>query len=285
MSKFACLIGFFIILSVSGNLHASDSILFPDFTLKKTQEESVILTSFPWTQRSDLQYNKSASVFWNQKYRTEVGQISIIPLELISYDYNNKTEKADVGSINEYHSAIRLRSAFYRNFCVYLGFGYSMLEIDQSTDSSDAFERLDGYHFAGGFEAGFPLGRSFTLEFMGEWKMWEGSGGIPGSRNLVYGNRLQFQLMFLVEIFGGSRSSALNIGVGAGMHFYEEIWTLNTTKYTISPNNTNSLDNGSEAYDVIGALYYSVGRLLNIGVEVKPVGIFEARIVFSFIFM
>ena len=91
--------------------------------------------------------------------------------------------------------------------------------------------------------------------------------------------------MFLVEIFGGSRSSALNIGIGASAHFYDEVWTINTTEYTISPNNTNSLDNGSEAYDVIGALYYSVGRLLNIGVEVKPIGIFEARIVFSFIFM
>ena len=285
MSKYACLIGFFIILSVSGNLFASDSTLFPDFTLKNAQDESLIFSTFTWTRRSDLQYNKSASVFWNQKYRTEVGQISVIPLELISYDYNNKTEKADAGSINEYHSTLQLRGAFYKNFCVTLAFGYSMLEIDQSTDSVDTFEKLGGYHFATGINAGFPLGRFLTVEFMGNWKMWEGSGGTDTLRNLVYGNRLQFQLMFLVEIFGGSRSSAFNIGIGAGAHFYHEVWTLNTTKYTISPNNTNSLDNGSEAYDVIGAMYYSAGRFMNIGVEVKPLGIFEARIVFSFIFM
>ncbi|MCD4657748.1 MAG: hypothetical protein K8S87_09420 [Planctomycetes bacterium] len=285
MSKYTCLIGFFIILSASGSLIASDSVSYPDFSLSQNHQESTVFTASLWRIRSELQYNKSASVFWNQKYRTEVGQISILPLELISYDYNNKTEKADAGSINEYHSMIQLRAAFYRNFCVYLGGGYSILEIDQSTDSAETFERLYGYHFSTGLEAGFPLGRSFTIELMGEWKTWEGASSINDSRNYVYGHRMQFQIMFLFEIFGGNNTSALNIGIGAGLHYYHEIWTINETEYTISPNNTNSLDNGSEAYDVIAALYYSIGHFVNIGVEVKPLGIFEARIVFSFIFM
>ena len=275
-----------VLLFSVGNLYAEEESFFPDFTLSSTEDEPVFTARLPWHMPSDVLYNREKSVFWNQNYRAEIGQFVYYPIEYQKYAYNNRSVSSDDGTIKEWHSYFELRSGIFPNIVMIFGLGYSQLERDVGGDGITHYQKFQGYNVTLGIEAAVSIAKEFLIIFHGDWRTWSGWSGPESTGDEMYGHRWNGDIKFMLELFSEYDGPTLDIFAGIGYHYSMQRWTINNITYNISPNNSNSdlLQNGPEAFDVIAGLWFSPRRWLYIGFEAKFVGPTTGRLIVSFIF-
>ena len=100
----------------------------------------------------------------------------------------------------------------------------------------------------------------------------------------MYGHRWFGEMKLMLELFSEYDGPTLVIFAGIGYHYVMERWTVGGITYNISPNNSNSLEYGPEAFDVIAGIWFSPRRWLYVGFEAKFVGPTTGKLIISFIF-
>lgn len=249
-------------------------------------EPTVSTAKVPWLTQEQLYFNADNSVYWNSYFRGGQGQIQFRGVEYIDYNYNNETDRTDVGSIQETHHVLYLSGSPVPFVRLFAGAGLNTLGLDKSTDGRDSPVFFNGLTFDIGAELGGPipgLEEYLTLEVGGRYREYNSSRGPEGSRDNMYGQWWRAWVHLAFEPIGERAGFAWVIFAGVGYQYVRERWTLSGTVEEITPNNSAAQSNGPQRLDIAFGTRFIFSESVSVDIEVRIVGPFLLAAGLSFL--
>ncbi|MGE0433370.1 MAG: hypothetical protein AB7K09_17485 [Planctomycetota bacterium] len=241
----------------------------PDFRADDSPVQ-MSTTTAPWLSQEERYYHADANVFWNMNYRGGIGQVKFTGFEYSKYNYNNKSDANDLGSIEETHHMATLIGAPIPNLRLFVSFGISTVGIF-STAANRGTHALTGLVYELGTDVGFPIG---PVTIMGRfyWRQWEAT-----RKGVVNALATQWNgaILVAVEPVGSRDGISLNIYAGVGYHYNFQDWDFTQngeSVFEITPDNSSSQTNGTDKIDVIAGLNLLPLEWLSFNFEARFVG-------------
>lgn len=238
-------------------------------------DEPVAATGAPWLKQSDLLFNRGYTVFWNQNYRANRGIITVTPVEIYRYDYNNKTDRVDAGSIKEICHTATFAGTLIPCVKFFGTFGLITAALDLGDDGVKQFFNYTGLVYAIGIDVGLPLENTpLTFIVKGFWRQWEATRNQAGVNLDAFAFSWNGQAMVSFEILSEKNSGSWSAYAGVGWAYNVQRWEVqNGIVEQLTPDNAadKGQQNGHSRYSII------------IGTNVMPAEWFSAYFEVRFI--